>query len=115
MHKDIADFDMPSPGVVEKAAEQLRILSDPTRLKLLWAMAQGETSVACLAELAGVTPTGASQHLAKLRMSGLVRARREGTFMFYTLENENVVQLLEFVLGEDTTTIPSRQTLAKNR
>jgi DNA-binding transcriptional ArsR family regulator len=108
MHKDIADFEMPSSEMVEKAAEQLRILSDPTRLKLLWAMVQGETSVACLAEVAGVTPTGASQHLAKLRMTGLVRARREGTFMFYTLENENIVPLLYFVLGEGAT-LASRQ------
>jgi DNA-binding transcriptional ArsR family regulator len=97
MHRTISDFDMPQSEVVEKAAEQLRILSDPTRLKLLWAMAQGETSVACLAEVAGTTPTGASQHLAKLRMSGLVRVRRQGTFMFYTLEDEGITQLLAYI------------------
>jgi DNA-binding transcriptional ArsR family regulator len=114
MHKDIADFQMPTSEMVEKAAEQLRILSDPTRLKLLWAMAQGETSVACLAEVAGVTATGASQHLAKLRLTGLVRARREGTFMFYTLENENIVQILCFVLG-DGAVVESRAALAGSR
>ena len=101
MHRDIADFEMPSGEAVEHAAEQLRILSDPTRLKLLWAMAQGETSVACLAEVAGATPTAASQHLAKLRMTGLVRVRRQGTFMFYTLEDESIARLLNQIFGQE--------------
>lgn len=113
MHNDIADFEMPPPEAVEKAAEQLRILSDPTRLKLLWAMAQGETSVACLAEVAGATPTAASQHLAKLRMTGLVRVRRQGTFMFYTLEDENIVQLLDFIFGQRA--VAPRRAVARAR
>jgi DNA-binding transcriptional ArsR family regulator len=100
MHKNIIDFEMPSPEAVEKVAEQLRILSDPTRLKLLWAMAQGESSVACLAEVAGATPTAASQHLAKLRMTGLVRVRRQGTFMFYALEDESIAQLLKYIFDQ---------------
>ena len=112
MHRDIADFTMPPAQAVDAAAEQLRILSDPTRLKLLWAMAQGETSVACLAEVAGATPTAASQHLAKLRMTGLVKVRREGTFMFYTLEDENIAKLLEFIFAND----PSmKRQLARSR
>jgi DNA-binding transcriptional ArsR family regulator len=100
MHRTISNFEMPQSEVVEKAAEQLRILGDPTRLKLLWALAQGETSVACLAEIAGTTPTAASQHLAKLRMSGLVRVRRQGTFMLYTLEDEGITDLLRHVLEQ---------------
>jgi DNA-binding transcriptional ArsR family regulator len=104
MHRTIPDFEMPSPEAVTRATEQLRILSDPTRLKLLWAMAQGESSVACLAEVAGTTPTAASQHLAKLRMTGLVRVRRQGTFMFYALEDENIAQLLGHVLGQPAPT-----------
>jgi DNA-binding transcriptional ArsR family regulator len=99
MQQDMADFEMPSDETVESAAEQLRILSDPTRLKLLWAIAQGETSVAGLAEVVGVTPTGASQHLAKLRMTGLVRARRDGTFVYYSLEDKTILQVLDVVLG----------------
>jgi DNA-binding transcriptional ArsR family regulator len=106
MQQDIAAFEMPSDETVEHAAEQMRILSDATRLKLLWAIAQGETSVASLAEIVGVTPTGASQHLAKLRMTGLVRARRDGTFVYYTLEDMTILQVLDVVMGRSETARP---------
>jgi DNA-binding transcriptional ArsR family regulator len=61
---------------------------------VLWALLQGESSVACLAELAGAAPTAVSQHLAKLRMSRLVTGRREGTFIYYSAANEHVRRLL---------------------
>lgn len=58
------------------AAESFRLLADPTRIKILWVLLQGESSVASLAELVGAAPTAVSQHLAKLRLAGLVRGRR---------------------------------------
>jgi DNA-binding transcriptional ArsR family regulator len=100
MHEGIPEFSMLADDAVEHAADQLRILSDPTRVRLLWALAQGESSVACLAELAGATPTAVSQHLAKLRMTGLVRVRRQGTFMFYTVADDKIVKILEVALGQ---------------
>ena len=93
-HTDIAGFDMPDGAVVRRAAEALRMLGDPTRISILWALSQGETSVACLAELAGTSPTAVSQHLSKLRLAGLVTNRREGTFVFYALADSHVSGLL---------------------
>jgi DNA-binding transcriptional ArsR family regulator len=72
----------------------LRLLADPARIKVLWALLQGESSVACLAELVGAPPTAVSQHLAKLRLAGLVRGRRQGTFIYYTAADEHVRRLL---------------------
>jgi DNA-binding transcriptional ArsR family regulator len=63
-------------------------------MKILWALLQGESSVACLAELVGAAPTAVSQHLAKLRLARLVRARREGTFVYYTAADVHVKALL---------------------
>lgn len=94
MHKTLADFEMPNDEQVHLAAETFRLLADPTRLKILWALLQGESNVACLAELAGAAPTAVSQHLAKLRMSRLVRGRREGTFVYYSAEDTHVRRLL---------------------
>lgn len=94
MHETLPDFDMPDEEQVHLAAETFRLLADPTRIKVLWALLQGESSVACLAELAGVAPTAVSQHLAKLRMSRLVTGRREGTFIYYSAANEHVRRLL---------------------
>ena len=76
---------MPEPEQVRRATELLRMLSDPTRFSVLWALAQGESNVACLAELAGTSSTAVSQHLSKLRLAGLVQGRREGTFVYYTV------------------------------
>ncbi|HWD04179.1 MAG TPA: metalloregulator ArsR/SmtB family transcription factor [Amycolatopsis sp.] len=94
MHSALPDFDMPNDEQVHLAAESFRLLADPTRIKVLWALLQGESSVACLADLAGATPTAVSQHLAKLRLAGLVKGRREGTFVFYSAADEHVRRLL---------------------
>ena len=85
---------MPDDDQVHLAAEAFRLLADPTRIKILWALLQGESSVACLAELVGATPTAVSQHLAKLRLAGLVRGRREGTFVHYSAADTHVQALL---------------------
>ncbi|PRC45671.1 hypothetical protein C6A85_93970, partial [Mycobacterium sp. ITM-2017-0098] len=79
-------------------AEAFRMLSDPTRIKVLWALLQGETSVACLAELAEVAPAVVSQHLAKLRLAGLVKGRREGTYVYYSAANDEVLRVLSQAL-----------------
>ena len=59
--------EMPTEEQVHVLAESFQMLADPTRMKILWALLQGETSVACLAELVGSSPAAVSQHLAKLR------------------------------------------------
>lgn len=84
VHDGIPGFEMPRPDDVRRAADSLRLLADPTRIKLLWALLHGEESVACLAELVGAAPTAVSQHLAKLRLAGLVEGRREGTYIYYS-------------------------------
>ncbi|WP_236788017.1 metalloregulator ArsR/SmtB family transcription factor [Amycolatopsis sp. GM8] len=94
MHTSLPDFDMPNDEQVHLAAESFRLLADPTRIKVLWALLQGESSVACLAELAGAAPTAVSQHLAKLRLAGLVTGRREGTFVYYSAADTHVRGLL---------------------
>ncbi|WP_433616897.1 ArsR/SmtB family transcription factor [Dactylosporangium sp. CA-139114] len=94
MHTELPDFRMPNDEQVHLAAEGFRLLADPTRIKILWALLQGESSVACLAELVGAAPTAVSQHLAKLRLAGLVKGRREGTFVHYSAADAHVRALL---------------------
>jgi DNA-binding transcriptional ArsR family regulator len=74
--------------------EVFRMLADATRIQVLWALTEGESSVTELAEMVGKPAPSVSQHLAKLRMARLVRTRREGTTIFYSLENEHVRQLV---------------------
>ncbi|ORW61153.1 ArsR/SmtB family transcription factor [Mycobacterium parmense] len=74
--------------------EVFRMLADATRVRLLWSLADDELSVTDLAERVGKPAPSVSQHLAKLRMARLVRTRRSGTTIFYSLENDHVRQLV---------------------
>jgi DNA-binding transcriptional ArsR family regulator len=79
---------------VDLAVEVFRMLADATRVQILWALIDGELSVSDLAERTGKAPASVSQHLAKLRMARLVRPRREGTTIFYRLDNDHVARLI---------------------
>ena len=70
------------------------MLADATRVQVLWSLADHEMAVNELAEHVGKPAPSVSQHLAKLRMARLVRTRRVGTTIFYTLENDHVRQLV---------------------
>lgn len=74
--------------------EIFRMLADATRVQVLWSLASHEMSVNELAEHVGKPAPSVSQHLGKLRMARLVRTRRDGTTIFYSLENEHVRQLV---------------------
>jgi ArsR family transcriptional regulator, zinc-responsive transcriptional repressor len=80
------------------AADVLKLLADPTRLKIVWALLHGEHSVNELADHVGARPPAVSQHLAKLRAAGLVRSRRDGTRIIYAARNEHVEHLAEEAL-----------------
>ena len=74
--------------------EIFRMLADPTRVEVLWLLRGGERSVNDVADVLGKPAPSISQHLAKLRMARLVHPRREGTQVFYSLENEHVGRLV---------------------
>jgi len=92
-------LDVPDDEHARLATETFRMLADPTRVKLLWALHQGESSVGALAELVQSTPTAVSQHLSKLRLAGLVASRREGTFIYYSATDAHVHRLLAEALS----------------
>ena len=79
---------------VALVVEVFRMLADATRVQVLWALIGREMSVNELAEHVDKPAPSVSQHLAKLRMARLVRTRREGTTIFYTLENDHIGQLV---------------------
>ena len=96
MHEDSQTVvPPPSAEYVDMAVELFRMLSDPTRVRLLWALLDGERPVNELAEAVEKAPAGVSQHLAKLRMARLVRTRRQANQIFYRLDNDHIRQLVE--------------------
>lgn len=80
--------------MAEQTAEMFAAFADPTRLKLLHALSGGEMCVGELAEILEVSVSAVSHQLRGLRVLRLVRARREGKMMFYSLDDDHVVSLL---------------------
>lgn len=76
-------------------AELLRLFGDPTRVKLLHALALRELCVCDLAALLGVTKSAVSHQLKALRLAKLVKFRREGQVVYYSLADGHVRLILE--------------------
>jgi DNA-binding transcriptional ArsR family regulator len=90
--------EIPTAGEVGPAVGMLKLLGDETRLRVIWALMERERSVNELAELVGAQPAAVSQHLAKLRLARLVRTRREGTRIFYVVDDAHVRRLVAEVM-----------------
>ncbi len=86
---------MPQPELFDKIAEFFKIIGDPTRTKILFALDQNEMCVCDIANVLGMTKSSISHQLATLRKSGIVKYRREGKEIYYTLDDEHVKQVFE--------------------
>ena len=82
-----------------EASELLKSLAHPNRLMILCHLTEGECSVGELAAALEIRDTVASQHLALLRKDGLVRTRREGQTIWYSLEDGPARQILAALAG----------------
>ncbi|WP_435831981.1 metalloregulator ArsR/SmtB family transcription factor [Nocardia rhamnosiphila] len=86
--------ELPPPDLVDAASTALRMLSDPTRLRLLWLLSGDELDVGSLAARVSLARPAISQHLAKLELAGLVVRRRAGRRMLYRTRGGHVRRLL---------------------
>ena len=93
-----ADSDLPTPAQVDVAVAVLGLLADPTRLKILWLLARGDQEVGALSSLTGATASATSQHLAKLRLAGLVTMRKDGRLHVYSARGSHVRALVDQAL-----------------
>jgi ArsR family transcriptional regulator, lead/cadmium/zinc/bismuth-responsive transcriptional repressor len=78
---------------VDALAETFKALGDPTRVRVLDALSHGELCVCDLAQLVGLSQSATSHQLRLLRALRLVRSRRAGRMVFYTLDDRHIVTL----------------------
>lgn len=78
-----------------KASELLKALSHETRLLILCILSEGEKSVSELEDILAMPQAAVSQHLARLRIDGLVQARRDGRMIYYSITGEEVSSVVE--------------------
>jgi DNA-binding transcriptional ArsR family regulator len=82
-----------TPELSLLVAQTFQALADPTRARIVYALTRGEHSVGELASIAHVSPSATSHHLKSLRELRLVRYRREGNRIFYTVDDAHVSAL----------------------
>ncbi|GAB7102762.1 metalloregulator ArsR/SmtB family transcription factor [Streptomyces phaeofaciens JCM 4814] len=102
MHLSAAHHTHPrTPGEEQfaLAAELLALLGDRTRLTLLHSLASGEADVTTLTEVCGAARPAVSQHLARLRLAGLVSTRKEGRRVIYSLSDGHLRRLVDEALN----------------
>lgn len=81
------------------AVEVLELLADRTRLALLRRLGEGEADVTTLTAATEATRTSVSQHLARLRLAGLVTTRKEGRRVVYALRHGHLRRLVDEALN----------------
>ena len=80
--------------ILGAVAQTFQLLGDPTRVRILDALAQGEQCVSDLAAAVGISESAMSHQLRLLRTARLVRVRRAGRQAFYALDDDHVISLL---------------------
>jgi DNA-binding transcriptional ArsR family regulator len=85
--------------LVELIAGRFRALGEPTRIKLLDRLRDGEASVHELTERIGSTQQNVSKHLGVLRQAGIVSRRKKGNYVYYAIADEGVFALCDAVCG----------------
>ncbi|NIA16659.1 MAG: metalloregulator ArsR/SmtB family transcription factor [Nitrospiraceae bacterium] len=84
---------MPADEMVNALAETFRVLSDPTRIRIIAALSQQELCVCDLAKILGLTGSAVSHQLRLLRGQRLTKYRREGKIAYYSLDDEHISNL----------------------
>jgi DNA-binding transcriptional ArsR family regulator len=89
----------PTQPQLRAAAATFALLSSSPRLHLAWLMAHDRSDVGTLARRVGLSIPTTSQHLAKLRLAGIVSASREGRHAYYTIEDPHVLAMIDEIFS----------------
>ena len=99
---------------LELIAARFRVLSDPTRLKMLHTLGGAEMSVGELVEVIGGSQANVSKHLGILLDAGLVARRRDGVTIFYRIADETVFELCETVCSSLGQRLAAQQSVMRS-
>lgn len=80
-----------------EVAGLLKLVANEQRLLLLCRLREGEASVGELVGLCNLSQSSVSQHLGKMREGGVLKTRRDGTTIFYSLDNPHIASLMDFL------------------
>lgn len=101
IHEEVVNYvrnNMPKSQSINKLTEFFKIMGDSTRIHILCALAQSEMCVCDLAVVVNVTKSAMSHQLRVLRNANLVKSRREGKNVFYSLDDDHVKSVIQMSL-----------------
>jgi len=82
-------------ATIQALADTFRILGDPTRVRIVEALGQGQLCVHEISERVGISESAVSHQLRLMRSMRIVRGRREGRCVYYTLDDQHVLDLFQ--------------------
>jgi len=88
-----------TPDQLRLIAERFKALAEPSRLKILNALRDGERTVTEILEVTGFGQANVSKHLQLLYSAGFVERRKDGVSMYYKLADNEVIRLCELMCG----------------
>lgn len=98
VHEDVIEKvapQLPPDETLYDLAEFFKVFGDTTRIRILYALLESELCVGDLAQLLGLTQTACSHQLRVLKNNKLVRFRREGKVVYYSLSDDHVRSIIE--------------------
>jgi ArsR family transcriptional regulator len=98
IHEDVVNRvkgKMPQEESLYDLAELFKVFGDTTRIKILWALDESEMCVCDIANLLGMTQSAISHQLRILKQADLVKNRRDGKVVYYSLDDEHVQQIFD--------------------
>ena len=98
IHKDVVNrvkSKMPQEETLYDLAELFKVFGDTTRIRILWALDESEMCVCDIASLLSMTQSAISHQLRILKQADLVKNRRDGKVVYYSLDDEHVQQIFD--------------------
>ncbi|MCD8188560.1 MAG: metalloregulator ArsR/SmtB family transcription factor [Ruminococcus sp.] len=100
-HMDIVDRVsnvMPDEGALFEAAELLKVFGDSTRIRIIFVLCESEMCVCDIAKLLEMTQSAISHQLRVLKQARLVKSRREGKTIFYSIADDHVKTIFYYAM-----------------
>ena len=98
IHADLVEAvrkRMPDENELYDLADFFKVLGDSTRAKIMWALDESEMCVCDLAVLLNMTKSAISHQLSSLKQADLVKYRKEGKVVFYSLADDHIQEIFE--------------------
>ena len=102
VHENIVSIvkeKMPDDDLIYDLAELFKVFGDSTRMKIICALLQEELCVCDIANVLAMSKSSISHRLSTLRRCGIVKCRKEGKEVYYTLDDEHVKEVYEVALS----------------